>query len=185
MLSVDSTDAPSLHLRNPGSVISPFCFLSDFLPEHPSVSQHPRKCWIWKREVLLTFEYSSQTVQPYRWPRWAYLWFMQEVFDDSWLELFCMFDSVWLSLSPTIKLNRKWLYDILLLFHLPPRHVFLWNSCNLKSRMWGSVPPFLCGSSCPEEQLDTLEEVQLFANTSGGYQRMGSLFSLRLGIMAG
>ncbi|KAI4580531.1 hypothetical protein MJT46_019300, partial [Ovis ammon polii x Ovis aries] len=65
------------------------------------------------------------------------------------------------------------------------KHVFFMNSCNLEVKDVRLSSTVLCVSSCPEEQLDTLEEVQLFANTSGGYQRMGSLFSLRLGIMAG
>lgn len=77
------------------------------------------------------------------------------------------------------------LYDILLLFHLPPRHVFFMNSCNLEVKDVRLSSIVLCVSSCPEEQLDTLEEVQLFANTSGGYQKMGPLFPLRLGIVAG
>ncbi|MBZ3884328.1 Choline transporter-like protein 3 [Sciurus carolinensis] len=46
------------------------------------------------------------------------------------------------------------------------KHVFFMNSCNLdiKDRKLGSTA--LCVSSCPEEQLNTLEEVQLFANTT-------------------
>lgn len=77
------------------------------------------------------------------------------------------------------------LSDILLPFYLPPRHVFFMNSCNLEVRDVRLGSTVLCVSSCPEEQLDTLEEVQLFANTSGGYRRLGSPFPLRLGITAG
>nr|XP_044994723.1 choline transporter-like protein 3 isoform X2 [Jaculus jaculus] len=49
------------------------------------------------------------------------------------------------------------------------KHVFFMNACNLevKDRRLGST--VLCVSSCPEEQLNTLEEVQLFANTSGSF----------------
>ncbi|KAB0387583.1 hypothetical protein FD755_002539 [Muntiacus reevesi] len=48
------------------------------------------------------------------------------------------------------------------------KHVFFMNSCNLEVRDVRLGSTVLCVSSCPEEQLDTLEEVQLFANTSGG-----------------
>ncbi|ELV11957.1 Choline transporter-like protein 3 [Tupaia chinensis] len=46
------------------------------------------------------------------------------------------------------------------------KHVFFMNSCNpeVKGLRLGTIA--LCVSSCPEEQLNTLEEVQLFANTS-------------------
>nr|XP_026265411.1 choline transporter-like protein 3 isoform X1 [Urocitellus parryii] len=49
------------------------------------------------------------------------------------------------------------------------KHVFFMNSCkpDIKDRKLGSTA--LCVSSCPEEQLNTLEEVQLFANTSGSF----------------
>lgn len=42
------------------------------------------------------------------------------------------------------------------------------NSCNQVKGMRLDRTA-LCVSSCPEEQLDSLEEVQLFANTSGRY----------------
>lgn len=77
------------------------------------------------------------------------------------------------------------LYDILLLFHLSPRYVFFMNSCNLEVKDVRFSSTILCVSSCPEEQLNTLEEVQLFANTTGRYRGMGSLFLLRLGTTAG
>lgn len=51
---------------------------------------------------------------------------------------------------------------------LSPRHVFFMDSCHLdvKDGRLGSTA--LCVASCPEEQLHTLEEVQLFANNTGG-----------------
>ncbi|XP_047373646.1 choline transporter-like protein 3 isoform X5 [Sciurus carolinensis] len=57
------------------------------------------------------------------------------------------------------------------------KHVFFMNSCNLdiKDRKLGSTA--LCVSSCPEEQLNTLEEVQLFANTTGSFLCIYSLNS--------
>ncbi|KAB1273502.1 Choline transporter-like protein 3, partial [Camelus dromedarius] len=64
--------------------------------------------------------------------------------------------------------GNEMLYD-LLLFHLSPRHVFFMNSCNLEVKDARLGSTVLCMSSCPEEQLHTLEEVQPFANTSGGY----------------
>ncbi|XP_070223739.1 choline transporter-like protein 3 isoform X4 [Bos mutus] len=48
-------------------------------------------------------------------------------------------------------------------------HVFFMNSCNLEVKDVRLSSTVLCVSSCPEEQLDTLEEVQLFANTSGSF----------------
>lgn len=47
------------------------------------------------------------------------------------------------------------------------RHVFFMNACNLEVKDRGLGPMALCVSSCPEKQLDTLEEVQLFANING------------------
>lgn len=47
------------------------------------------------------------------------------------------------------------------------RHVFFMNACNLEVKDRGLGPTALCVSSCPEKQLDTLEEVQLFANING------------------
>ncbi|XP_008579641.1 PREDICTED: choline transporter-like protein 3 [Galeopterus variegatus] len=49
------------------------------------------------------------------------------------------------------------------------KHVFFMNSCNLEVKDARLSSTALCVSSCPEEQLDTLEEVQLFANTSGSF----------------
>ncbi|KAI4590738.1 hypothetical protein MJG53_001787 [Ovis ammon polii x Ovis aries] len=49
------------------------------------------------------------------------------------------------------------------------KHVFFMNSCNLEVKDVRLSSTVLCVSSCPEEQLDTLEEVQLFANTSGSF----------------
>lgn len=59
------------------------------------------------------------------------------------------------------------------------------NSCNLEVKDVRLSSTVLCVSSCPEEQLDTLEEVQLFANNSGRYRGTGSLFPLRLGTTVG
>ena len=39
------------------------------------------------------------------------------------------------------------LYDILLLFHLPPRHVFFMNSCNLEVKDVRLSSTVLCVSS--------------------------------------
>lgn len=47
------------------------------------------------------------------------------------------------------------------------RHVFFMNACNLEAKDKGIGPTALCVSSCPEKQLDTLEEIQLFANING------------------
>ncbi|XP_036762393.2 choline transporter-like protein 3 isoform X8 [Manis pentadactyla] len=46
------------------------------------------------------------------------------------------------------------------------KHVFFMNSCNLDVKDVKLSSTVLCISSCPEEQLDTLEEVQLFANNN-------------------
>ncbi|XP_034355241.2 choline transporter-like protein 3 isoform X2 [Arvicanthis niloticus] len=48
------------------------------------------------------------------------------------------------------------------------KHVFFMNACNLEVKDGGRGPTALCVSSCPEKQLDTLEEVQLFANIMVG-----------------
>ncbi|XP_007534060.2 choline transporter-like protein 3 isoform X2 [Erinaceus europaeus] len=57
------------------------------------------------------------------------------------------------------------------------KHVFFMNSCNLdiKDMKLGSI--VLCVSSCPEEQLNTLEEIQLFANINGSFLCVYSLSS--------
>ncbi|XP_036046742.1 choline transporter-like protein 3 isoform X1 [Onychomys torridus] len=57
------------------------------------------------------------------------------------------------------------------------KHVFFMNACDLdvKDRWLG--PTALCVSSCPEKQLDTLEEVQLFADTNGSFLCVYSLNS--------
>lgn len=68
----------------------------------------------------------------------------------------------------------------ILLFDLSPRHVFFMNSCNPDVKDVRLSSTVLCISSCPEEQLDTLEEVQLFANNNGGCKGWSSLFPLRL-----
>ncbi|XP_021511164.1 choline transporter-like protein 3 isoform X1 [Meriones unguiculatus] len=49
------------------------------------------------------------------------------------------------------------------------KHVFFMNACNLEVKDRGLGPTALCVSSCPEKQLDTLEEVQLFANMNGSF----------------
>ncbi|XP_023438357.2 choline transporter-like protein 3 isoform X1 [Dasypus novemcinctus] len=57
------------------------------------------------------------------------------------------------------------------------KHVFFMDSCNqdVKDVRLSSI--VLCVSSCPEQQLDTLEEVQLFADTSGSFLCVYSLNS--------
>ncbi|XP_008831890.1 choline transporter-like protein 3 isoform X1 [Nannospalax galili] len=57
------------------------------------------------------------------------------------------------------------------------KHVFFMNSCNLEVKDRWLSSTALCVSSCPEEQLNTLEEVQLFANTSGSFLCVYSLSS--------
>ncbi|XP_032103821.1 choline transporter-like protein 3 isoform X3 [Sapajus apella] len=57
------------------------------------------------------------------------------------------------------------------------KHVFFMNSCNLEVKGVRLDRTALCVSSCPEEQLDSLEEVQLFANTSGSFLCVYSLNS--------
>ncbi|XP_005388837.2 PREDICTED: choline transporter-like protein 3 isoform X4 [Chinchilla lanigera] len=56
-------------------------------------------------------------------------------------------------------------------------HMFFMNSCNpeIKDMRLGSTT--LCVSSCPEEQLSTLEEIQLFADTNGSFLCVYSLNS--------
>ncbi|KAM7054250.1 choline transporter-like protein 3 isoform 2-T3 [Molossus nigricans] len=58
------------------------------------------------------------------------------------------------------------------------KHVFFMNSCHLEIRDGRLSPTALCVSRCPEEQLDTLEEVQLFANNSGSFLCVYSLSSI-------
>ncbi|XP_004378824.1 choline transporter-like protein 3 isoform X4 [Trichechus manatus latirostris] len=57
------------------------------------------------------------------------------------------------------------------------KHVFFMNSCNLEIKDVRLNSIVLCVSSCPEEQLDTLEEVQLFANNNGSFLCIYSLNS--------
>nr|XP_008999999.2 choline transporter-like protein 3 isoform X3 [Callithrix jacchus] len=57
------------------------------------------------------------------------------------------------------------------------KHVFFMNSCNLEVKGVRLDRTALCVSHCPEEQLDSLEEVQLFANTSGSFLCVYSLNS--------
>lgn len=47
------------------------------------------------------------------------------------------------------------------------------NSCNPEVKDVRLSSTILCVSSCPEEQLDTLEEVQLFADKNGRHQGTG------------
>ncbi|XP_072500168.1 choline transporter-like protein 3 isoform X2 [Notamacropus eugenii] len=49
------------------------------------------------------------------------------------------------------------------------KHVFFMNSCNLESKDLKINSIALCVSSCPEEQLDTLEDVHLFAKNNGSF----------------
>ncbi|KAG8511076.1 Choline transporter-like protein 3, partial [Galemys pyrenaicus] len=57
------------------------------------------------------------------------------------------------------------------------KHVFYMNSCNLDVKDVRLSSTVLCVSRCPEEQLNTLEEVQLFANSSGSLLCVYSLNS--------
>ncbi|XP_052587693.1 choline transporter-like protein 3 isoform X1 [Peromyscus californicus insignis] len=57
------------------------------------------------------------------------------------------------------------------------KHVFFMNACDLDVEDKWLGPAALCVSSCPEKQLDTLEEVQLFANTNGSFLCVYSLNS--------
>ncbi|XP_066103200.1 choline transporter-like protein 3 isoform X1 [Saccopteryx bilineata] len=58
------------------------------------------------------------------------------------------------------------------------KHVFFMNSCHLEVRDGRLSSTALCVSRCPGEQLDTLEEVQLFANSSGSFLCVYSLSSV-------
>ncbi|EFB21381.1 hypothetical protein PANDA_006343, partial [Ailuropoda melanoleuca] len=58
------------------------------------------------------------------------------------------------------------------------KHVFFMNSCNLEVKDVRLSSAVLCVSSCPEEQLDTLEEVQLFADNNGSFLCVYSLNSI-------
>ncbi|KAM9005218.1 choline transporter-like protein 3 isoform X1 [Sarcophilus harrisii] len=49
------------------------------------------------------------------------------------------------------------------------KHVFFMNSCNLETKDLKINSIALCVSSCPEEQLDTLEDIQLFAKNNGSF----------------
>ncbi|XP_012585481.1 PREDICTED: choline transporter-like protein 3 [Condylura cristata] len=57
------------------------------------------------------------------------------------------------------------------------KHVFFLNSCNLDIKDARLNSTVLCVSRCPEAQLNTLEEVQLFANSSGSLLCVYSLNS--------
>uniref|UniRef100_A0A8I3P2Q1 Choline transporter-like protein n=1 Tax=Canis lupus familiaris TaxID=9615 RepID=A0A8I3P2Q1_CANLF len=58
------------------------------------------------------------------------------------------------------------------------KHVFFMNACNLEVKDVRLSSTILCVSSCPEEQLDTLEEVQLFADNNGSFLCVYSLDSI-------
>ncbi|XP_029804468.1 choline transporter-like protein 3 isoform X2 [Suricata suricatta] len=58
------------------------------------------------------------------------------------------------------------------------KHVFFMNSCNLEVKDVRLSSTVLCVSHCPEEQLDTLEEVQLFADNNGSFLCIYSLNSI-------
>uniref|UniRef100_A0A452SDP6 Choline transporter-like protein n=1 Tax=Ursus americanus TaxID=9643 RepID=A0A452SDP6_URSAM len=58
------------------------------------------------------------------------------------------------------------------------KHVFFMNSCNLEVKDVRLSSAVLCVSSCPEEQLDTLEELQLFADNNGSFLCVYSLNSI-------
>uniref|UniRef100_F6RU03 Choline transporter-like protein n=1 Tax=Monodelphis domestica TaxID=13616 RepID=F6RU03_MONDO len=49
------------------------------------------------------------------------------------------------------------------------KHVFFMNSCYLELKDLQINSIALCVSSCPEQQLDTLEDVQLFAKNNGSF----------------
>nr|XP_033772193.1 choline transporter-like protein 3 isoform X6 [Geotrypetes seraphini] len=49
------------------------------------------------------------------------------------------------------------------------KHIFFFNSCSLEIRNSNINAIALCVSSCPQEQLNTLEDVQTFAKNSGSY----------------
>ncbi|XP_030876596.1 choline transporter-like protein 3 isoform X3 [Leptonychotes weddellii] len=58
------------------------------------------------------------------------------------------------------------------------KHVFFMNSCNLEVKDVRLNSTILCVSRCPEEQLSTLEEVQLFADNNGSFLCVYSLNSI-------
>ncbi|XP_054420665.1 choline transporter-like protein 3 isoform X1 [Pteronotus mesoamericanus] len=58
------------------------------------------------------------------------------------------------------------------------KHVFFLSSCHLEAEPGQPGPTALCVSRCPDEKLDTLEEVQLFANRSGSLLCVYSLSSI-------
>ncbi|XP_027718422.1 choline transporter-like protein 3 isoform X1 [Vombatus ursinus] len=49
------------------------------------------------------------------------------------------------------------------------KHVFFMNSCDLETKDLKINSIALCVSSCPEEQLDTLKDVELFAKNNGSF----------------
>ncbi|XP_038167250.1 choline transporter-like protein 3 isoform X1 [Arvicola amphibius] len=57
------------------------------------------------------------------------------------------------------------------------KHVFFMNACDLEVKDQWLGPTALCVSSCPEKQLDTLEEVQHFADINGSFLCVYSLNS--------
>ncbi|KAK7809943.1 hypothetical protein U0070_024863 [Myodes glareolus] len=57
------------------------------------------------------------------------------------------------------------------------KHVFFMNACDLEVKDRWLGPTALCVSSCPEKQLDTLEELQLFADINGSFLCVYSLNS--------
>ncbi|XP_025728021.2 choline transporter-like protein 3 isoform X4 [Callorhinus ursinus] len=58
------------------------------------------------------------------------------------------------------------------------KHVFFMNSCNPEVKDVRLNSTILCVSRCPEEQLSTLEEVQLFADNNGSFLCVYSLNSI-------
>ncbi|XP_004752613.2 choline transporter-like protein 3 isoform X1 [Mustela putorius furo] len=58
------------------------------------------------------------------------------------------------------------------------KHVFFMNSCHLEVKDVRLSSTVLCVASCPGEQLDTLEEVQLFADNNGSFLCVYSLNSI-------
>uniref|UniRef100_A0A8C7BJ26 Choline transporter-like protein n=1 Tax=Neovison vison TaxID=452646 RepID=A0A8C7BJ26_NEOVI len=58
------------------------------------------------------------------------------------------------------------------------KHVFFMNSCHLEVKDVRLSSTVLCVASCPGEQLDTLEEVQLFADNNGSFLCVYSLNSV-------
>ncbi|XP_053550022.1 choline transporter-like protein 3 isoform X2 [Bombina bombina] len=49
------------------------------------------------------------------------------------------------------------------------KHVFFLDSCNLEIRNFKINSIALCISSCPQEQLNTLQDIELFAKKNGSY----------------